>query len=155
MRFGARILISVLLLTMSMPVAIVHADSPASQVRVETQADGLGTVVTAQSLISGNHFTVYAISRDSSGNFVANVAADTWSLPTETGGVVNADLVPSGDGMSAIFTGNLVGTATIEAAVSGLTLVDSGTITVTVGPAAKIAVHGGNNQSAAVGTAVA
>src|SRR5439155_585009 len=55
--------------------------APVSAVRVETAADGSGTVVPAQNLTAGNALTVYAITRDASGNFVANVAATAWSLP--------------------------------------------------------------------------
>ena len=62
--------------------------------KVETKADGTGTVVPAQNVISGGAVTGYAISRDASGNFVANVAA-TWSLAGPTGGVVSGDLVPA------------------------------------------------------------
>src|SRR5205823_4808417 len=75
----------------------------ATKIRVETAANGSGTVVAAQSLVSGNAVTVYAISRDASNNFVANVAPDSWSLATTTGGVVAADLVAAGDSKSATF----------------------------------------------------
>ena len=108
----------------------------ATQVRVETAANGSGTVVPAQSVASGSSITVFAISRDTNGNFVANVSA-TWSLTNKTAGVVNGDLVgstTSTTGTSATFTGHLVGTATIHAVNGALTSVDSGTITVTPGP---------------------
>src|SRR6185369_12416263 len=99
-------------------------------VRVETQANGSGTIVPAQTITAGNSTTVYAITRDAFSNFVANVAADSWSLPTKTGGVANGDLVPAGDSMSAVFTGHLTGTATIRAVEAALTTTDSGTLTV-------------------------
>ena len=53
--------------------------------------EGSGTVVAAQSVASGNSITVYAITRDTYGNFVSN-AAGTWSLTGKTAGVVDGDL---------------------------------------------------------------
>ena len=102
----------------------------ASQVRVETQADGLGTVVPAQSVAAGGAgmLTAYAISRDPYGNFIGNISA-TWSLQNKTSGVVNGDLSPT-SGTSSTFTGNLSGTANIRASSGALTSVDSGLITV-------------------------
>ena len=84
----------------------------------------------AQSLASGTSLSGYAISRDGSGTFVANVAA-TWSLSGISGGVVTADLVPSADAKSATFTGHASGSAAIHAISGVLTSVDSGAITVT------------------------
>ena len=101
----------------------------ATQVRVETQPDGSGTVVPAQTLASGNTVIGYAITRDAGGNFVANVTPDFWSLLNITGNVVGGDLDGTA-GTSATFTGNLPGAANIHAVVSGLTSVDSGLITV-------------------------
>jgi hypothetical protein len=105
----------------------------ASQVRVETAADGTGVLVPAQSVASGSTLTVYSITRDAAGNFLANLAADAWSLDNKTGGVVDADLVPAGDSKSAVFTGALVGTAKITATSGALTPVSSGLITVVPG----------------------
>jgi len=105
----------------------------ASQVRIETAVDGSGTVVPAQTLAPGSSVTVYAITRDASNTFVANATA-TWSLTSKTGGVVDGDLVPGGDGKSAVFTAHGAGSAVIHAAVTGLTSIDSGVITVTVLP---------------------
>ena len=110
----------------------------ATQIRVETLATGAGTVVPAQNITSGNSLTVYAIARDAFGNFVANIAADAWSLSTKTGGVVDGDLVPAGDGKSAVFTGHLVGTATVSASAGVLTSVDSGTLTVVASAVTKL-----------------
>jgi autotransporter-associated beta strand protein len=93
---------------------------PAAQVNVETTADGSGTVVGMQSIRSGDSMTVYSITRDSGGNFVANVAA-SWSLTNVTGGVVVGDLVAQPDGKSAIFTGHATGTARIQAVSGGFT----------------------------------
>ena len=84
--------------------------STATQVKVETAADGSGTVVGAQSVTAGNTLTVYAITRDAQGNFVANVTG-TWSLTSISGGVANTDLSPT-SGTSANFIGHLVGSAT-------------------------------------------
>ncbi len=126
----------------------------ATQVRVETAANGSGSVVAAQNLTSGNSLTVYAISRDGAGNFVANVAA-TWSLQGITGGVVAGDLVASGDTKSATLSGHLTGSATIRA-VAGFTG-NSNTITVVAGAASKLvitSVNGGSNVTAGTGFSV-
>ncbi len=112
--------------------------SQATQVRVETAADGSGSVVSAQNLTAGSTITAYAISRDALGGFVANVAADSWSLANVTGGVVAGDLVASGDMKSATLTARVQGSAEISATSGALTQVNSGTITVTPGPATKV-----------------
>ena len=118
-------------------VQTVIAGAPV-RVAVETQPSGTGTVVPTQSLVSGSSLTGYAITRDAFDNFVANEAA-TWTLQGITGGVSPSDLAASGDAKSAQFTGVLVGTAQVQADVSGLTSGLSGTITVTPGPAAQLA----------------
>ena len=100
----------------------------ATQVRVETAADGTGTVVPAQDVTAGTSLTVYAVSRDVYNNFVANPSA-TWSLQNPTGGVASADL--TGGGASAVFTGHLTGSANIQA-VAGPTG-QSGLLTVVPG----------------------
>jgi hypothetical protein len=103
----------------------------ATNVRVETTADGSGIVVLAQTLESGSSITVYSITRDASDNFVANVAATAWTLENITGGVVAGDLVPAADSKSAVFTGHAVGSANIKATSGTLAATSSGTITVT------------------------
>jgi uncharacterized repeat protein (TIGR01451 family) len=102
----------------------------ASVIRLETAADGSGTLVPAQSVSPNSSVTAYAISRDGYENFVANVAADAWSLPTRTGGVANGDLVAAGNGKSAIFTGHKAGTTAIRATSGALSPTDSGLLTV-------------------------
>jgi hypothetical protein len=107
-----------------------------NQLSLETAAGGTGIVITAQSLTAGAGGTVlaYAIERNASGGFVANVAG-TWSLSNITGGLVNIELGPAGDGKSAVFTDtapHLSGSATIHVVWDGMSA-DSGTIT--VGPA--------------------
>ncbi|HMD13219.1 MAG TPA: hypothetical protein VKI62_01195, partial [Bacteroidota bacterium] len=115
----------------------VIAGTP-SQVRVETAVDGSGTIVPSQSLPAGNSLTAYAITRDASNNFVANVAASSWSLQSTTGGIVSGDLVPSGDSKSAIFTGHSAGSTQIHATSGALTTTNSGTITVISGTATRV-----------------
>ena len=105
----------------------------ATQVRVETLANGTGMVVPAQNVGALSSITVFAISRDASDNFIANVAA-TWSLTGATGGVVAGDLVAAGDNKSAVFTGHLVGSAKVTA-VDGTFTGDSGILTVIPGGA--------------------
>ncbi|MEI9999294.1 MAG: DNRLRE domain-containing protein [Verrucomicrobiota bacterium] len=106
----------------------------ATQVIVETAANGSGTTVPAQAIFTGRSLTVYAVSRSGSNSYAGNVAA-TWSLSAISGGVVAGDLVPSADGTSAVFTGHVPGSAVITATVSGLTSVSSGAITVNPLPA--------------------
>jgi adhesin/invasin len=107
----------------------------ATQVRVETAANGNGVVVPAESISSGSSLTNYSIARDACGNFVTNIAADVggWTLLAKTGGVVNGDLAAAADRKSATFTGHLTGTATIDAASGSLSRTDSGTQTVVPG----------------------
>jgi len=112
----------------------------ATKVCMETAADGNGDVVGDRTVVSGDALTVYAITRDTNDNFVANVAATAWSLTDKTG-VVDGDLVPAGDAKSATFTGALAGTAVIHVTSDGLTAGDSGTITVTTGAPTKVRVE--------------
>ncbi len=115
----------------------VIAGAP-SQVRVESAGDGSGTIVPSQSLPAGNSLTAYAITRDASNNFVANVAAASWSLQSITGGIVSGDLVPSGDLKSAVFTGHSAGSTQIHATSGALTTTNSGTVTVISGSATRV-----------------
>jgi 2',3'-cyclic-nucleotide 2'-phosphodiesterase (5'-nucleotidase family) len=108
---------------------VTTAGPTATQIGVETAADGSGSLVPAQTIVTGNSITVYAVSRDASNAFVANAAA-TWSLTSVTGSVVAGDLVASGDGKSAVFTANGAGSAVIHVASGSLTSDDSGIITI-------------------------
>lgn len=119
----------------------------ATKVGVETEPDGSGEIVPAQGITPGNLITAYAISRDASDNFVANVAADTWSLENITGGVISGDIASSGDGKSAVFTGHFAGTAEIKATSGSLTAVNSGTETVTAGVSFTSPAYGDNDVS--------
>ena len=74
----------------------------------------------AQNVTAGSWITVYAITRDGQGNFVANPPA-SWSLQNITPNVVSGDLVASGDTQSATFTGHLVGSANIQTVAGGFT----------------------------------
>jgi hypothetical protein len=119
----------------------------ASTVRVETAANGSGTVVPAQSLASGTPVTLFAITRDALNNFVANVAATAWTVENITGGVVAGDLVPAVDGKSAVFTAHVVGTANVRATSAALTATPGGVLTVTSGSAAGVRVETAANGS--------
>ncbi|MEX0769417.1 MAG: invasin domain 3-containing protein [Balneolaceae bacterium] len=105
---------------------VVGADN---RVRVETAPNASGSVVSAQNLEAGFSITVYSNVRDQFNNFKRNEAA-TWSLQNISGGVTSGNLVTAGDNKSAVFTGELVGSATIRAATGGLNTVQSGLITV-------------------------
>jgi large repetitive protein len=128
-------------------VATVYFENP-TKVQIETAANGSGTVVAAQSLASGSAITVYAISHDASGNFVANVSG-TWSLGSIVGGVVTGDLSTT-TGTSTVFTGHIIGSANINIVSGALTPTNSGTITVNAGPATKVAVETAANGSGTV-----
>ena len=103
-------------------------------VQVETAADGGGVAVTNQQMGVGNVITAFAVARDTAGNFVANVAAVSWSLVNVSGGVASSDLVPSGDQKNAYFTGHLTGSAMIRASCPGISALNSGTVTVLQNP---------------------
>jgi hypothetical protein len=104
----------------------------AKKISVETTADGSGVVLPAQLLASGSSLTVYAITRDSLNNFLANTSAGNWNLQNITGGVVPGDLVHSADSKSAVFTAHSVGSATILATSGTLTPIGSGAISVNI-----------------------
>ncbi|MFC7335963.1 hypothetical protein ACFQY0_02135 [Haloferula chungangensis] len=72
---------------------------------------------------------VFAISRDSVGNFIAFETGASFSLENISGGLMASDLVDNMDG-SATFTAAALGTANIRASVSGLPDGNSGLITV-------------------------
>ena len=101
---------------------------PIAKVAPETAADGSGATIVLQTVGVGNSLTAYAITRSTTGTFAANTAA-TWSLTNETGGIVDSDLVPSGDSKSAVFTPHAEGSAVIHVAINQLDSVDSGVIT--------------------------
>ena len=104
---------------------------------VETAPDGSGSVQPSESLQSGTSTQMYSITRDQFGNVVAN-ASTTWSLTSRTGGATSTDLVASGDNKSAIFTGHLIGSAIVTVSTPGLTSINSGTTTVTMGMPASL-----------------
>jgi subtilisin-like proprotein convertase family protein len=110
----------------------------AASIRVESLPNGTGSVLPAQNITAGNSVTAYAIMRDSFSNFITNGPAETWFLPVKSGGVADGDLVPSGNGKSAVFTGHLTGTATIRATSGTLAQSDSGTQTIVAGSATKL-----------------
>ncbi len=112
--------------TPSGTLTVVHG--PATQVRVETAADGSGTVVPGQALALSQTLSVYAITRDAFDNFVANAAADSWTLADATGGMTDSDLSPA-SGATSTLTAHAGGTSRIRALISGLSSVDSGLIT--------------------------
>ena len=117
----------------------------ASALTIETAANGTGTVIGARSVTAGSSFTGYAITRDAYGNFVANASA-TWSLTNTSGGVAASDL-SSTSGASTVFTGHLVGSATLQAVVGSLTG-DTGTVTVNPGSATQLTLSGLTSQTA-------
>ena len=120
-------------------VNLMNTPGPAAALTVETKADGSGTVVPAQNVASGTSVIGFAISRDASGNFVANAAA-AWTVANVTGGVVPGDLVAAGNNLSATFTGHVDGSATMHAVVAALAA-DSGKLTVVAGAGTALSVE--------------
>jgi|GEM_PF-3150577 len=110
----------------------------ATVVDVETAPDGNGGIVPAQTVVSGNSVSMYAVTRDSFGNFIGNIAADSWSLQNKTGGVANSNLVSSGGRKSAVFTGALIESGSVSVNAATLPSTGSGTLTVTPGPASAL-----------------
>ena len=113
-------------------IVITVSPGAATRLSVETIANGTGTVVPAQNLVSGFSLTNYAVARDFYGNFVTN-AAVTWSLANVDGGVRTADLVPAANNKSAVFTGRLLGSLNVHITSGGLPATDSGTINIVQG----------------------
>ena len=98
-----------------------------SNIRVETAPNSSGSVVSAQNIEAGSSITVYSNVRDQFNNFKRNEAA-TWELQNITGNVAPENL--SASAASAVFTGSLVGTATINATSASLNPTSSGTLSV-------------------------
>ena len=124
---------------------------PATHVSIETSANGLGGHLNAQNVTAGSSVAGYAIERDASNNFVANVAG-TWSLTNKTGGILNTDLVPAGDSRSATFTGHAAGTARVHLVDTSSFTDDSGTLTVTPSALASITISPSTSSISAGGS---
>ncbi|MEX0719518.1 MAG: invasin domain 3-containing protein [Balneolaceae bacterium] len=121
-----------------------------NKIRVETAPNSSGSVVSSQNIEAGSSITVYSNVRDQFNNFKRNETA-TWSLQSITGGVVSGDFSPSGS--SATFTGNLVGTAVIEATSGGFTPTPSGTISVIPSDPAVLFISSQPSSTATAGAA--
>lgn len=105
---------------------------PASVVSIESTNDGSGTAIGNTSFRvndPADTLEVFAISRDSVGNFIAFEVGASFILENLTGDMAAGDLVGNGGG-SATFTAQNLGTGIIRATVPGLTDGDSGLITV-------------------------
>jgi hypothetical protein len=132
---------------------IMVAGAP-SDVYVETAANGSGSEVTTQNLTAGNAITVYSISRDQGGNFINNVAADTWSLVNKNG-LTASPLSVAADSKSATFSSTSTGSAAISATKSGLVSNTSGTINVIPDSPTTIQIQTQPSSSNTAGTAFA
>ena len=121
------------LLVPSLASAPITIDAgPASVISVETANDGSGTAIANTSFRMNNPadiLNVFAISRDSVGNFIAFAPTAVFTLENITGSLVAGDLVDNGDG-SATFTAQNLGTGVIRASAAGLSDGNSGLITV-------------------------
>ncbi|MBI5473760.1 MAG: hypothetical protein HY961_15585, partial [Ignavibacteriae bacterium] len=145
----------ILLSAIATALTVFHASgvfAQATKIRIETAPDGSGGVVPTQSLTAGSSITVYAITRDASDLFVANVTADSIVLQAVTGGVVAGDLDVAPNRKSAVFTAHVIGSAQIRAESGGLPSTSSGTITAVFGPANKLHVSTEPSPTATAGT---
>lgn len=124
-----------------------------AEIRVETAADGSGTVVSEQDLLAGNSITVYSIARDIGENFINNVSLNDeadWNLIEMTGGITQPDLTPQAGLNSAVFSSQSTGSAKIEAVYQDATPVPGETITVVPRTARDLQIR---TQPSAVATA--
>ncbi len=119
-------------------------------ITIETAVDGTGALVPAQTLTVGSALQVYAIFRDQTTHaFIANVAADSWSLTITNGNVAAGDLVAAVDKKSAVMTGNLRGSGVITATTAAVPA-NSGMISVVAGPATQLRIETSANGTGAV-----
>ncbi|MGC6467208.1 MAG: hypothetical protein ACON38_19340 [Akkermansiaceae bacterium] len=111
---------------------ITISAGPASVLSVESAIDGSGEMVGNTSFrvnFVADTLDVFAIARDSVGNFISHETNAVFTLENITGALEPADLVDNLNG-SATFTAQNLGTGVIRAAVAGLPNGDSGIITV-------------------------
>ena len=104
----------------------------ASVVSVESANDGTGAAIGNTSFRindPADTLDVFAISRDSVGNFIAFETSATFTLEDTTDALDAGDLVNNQNG-TATFTARNLGAGVIRATVAGLTNGDSGLITV-------------------------
>ena len=99
----------------------------ATQLVIETAADGPGSAIGAMRVTAGASFAAFATTRDAHDNIVANASA-TWTLTGKTDGVADTGLSPDTD-TSSTSTGHLIGTGAVHAEV-GSFADDAGTVTV-------------------------
>ena len=136
---------------------LTSATSTSIAVTVGAPSAG-ASVVTANptSVAAGDPSTITVTVNDAGGNPVSGVnvtiaASGSGNTLTQPGAPTDASGVAT-----ATFSSTSTGSHTITATLNGSTTVsDNATVTVSAGPPASIAVQAGNNQSAAVGTAVA
>lgn len=100
-----------------------------SKIQIETLANGNGSVVTAQNIVAGDSINLFAICRDSAGNYIENFDASEWNL-TSSGGIVKSDLTVSPNKKSAVFRGRLTGKAVVKIVSSDSMYAESGILTV-------------------------
>ena len=141
---GANVISLVLYTSGSQVLTITHgavmqsvllnvSPGPAAALVLEDTADGDGAVISDRTVTAGGTLTMYAIARDNIGSFVGNVEV-AWTLIGQSGGIVDGDLVPSGDSRSATLSGRGAGTAIVRAVYEGPPLTATIAITVESGP---------------------
>lgn len=121
------------LLVPSVESSVITVEAgPPTVLTAETANDGTGEAILNQYFRindPADTLEVFAISRDSVGNFISFEETATITLDVISGDILATDLTDSGTG-SAIFTAQNLGTANIRVAVSGFTDGVSNLITV-------------------------
>ncbi len=95
----------------------------ATYVSIEDASGGSGSAITTETIISGSTLNLYAVSRDSLDNFVADLSVN-WSVPDGLGSFSSAF------GSSTVFTAQAVGTQLITAEIPAFQSSSPGNITV-------------------------
>lgn len=112
-------------LTLTAPNSVTLSSSRV--LKVETAADGTGSVLSARTLTYGTTVTAYAVLRDGNGTFVSNPSV-TWSLSSAIG------TLSATTGTSVVLTPTTAsGTATLSATADSRTG-SSGTLTASFTP---------------------
>jgi uncharacterized repeat protein (TIGR01451 family) len=130
-------------------LTVTVSAAPRTLVRAETQANGSGTIVPAQTVTAGMTVRLYAIGRDPFLNVAGAPISADWVI-TRTGGVLPDDIAPVSGVTSTLFTGRQGGTALVAPTFSGLTSVPSGLLTVVAGTPVTVSVETAANGSGSV-----
>jgi adhesin/invasin len=135
--------------------ALTSATSTAISVTAGAPSGQSSTVSASPTSIAvGEASTITVTAKDAGGNLVPGV-----TVTLQAGGSGNSLTQPAAQTdangqTTGTFSSTSTGQHIITATVNGTTVQDNATVTVTTGPPASIAINGGNNQTAAAGSAV-